>query len=125
MLKVWSDTTKRQKRKISSMCIRHESRKISNMCMEDMSQYNLTKCGTRVTYVYLLQLMFGHGQMFNMWSPWIQTRIEEEIWIWIKLETTDSIQLHENDEKALLPLKDPHPAFNKQIFKGRSSVNPP
>jgi hypothetical protein len=26
---------------------------------------------------------------------------------------------------ASQPLKDQHPAFNKQIFKGRSSVNPP
>jgi hypothetical protein len=41
-------------------------KKISNMCMEDMSQYNLTKCGTGVTYVYLLQPTFGHAQMFNM-----------------------------------------------------------
>jgi hypothetical protein len=36
------------------------------MCIEDMSQYNLTKRGIRVTYVYLLQPTFGHGQMFNM-----------------------------------------------------------
>jgi len=90
-----------------------------------MSQYNLTKCGTGVTYVYLLQPMFGHGQMFNMRLPWIQTPIEEEIWIWVKLETTDSIQLRENDDKTFLPFKDPHPAFKKKIFKGRSSVNPP
>jgi hypothetical protein len=106
------------------MCIRHGSNRRSRTCA----------CKTRVNAIWLNPEHVRHIFSSN------------NVWAWTNVKHVDSMdpdphwgrnmnldKVGNNGQhpaswkwpQTFLPFKDPHPAFNKQIFNGRSSVNPP